>query len=210
MGRIHRLVLAAAMAAAAAPATASADVFKLYGEAQGGGMYGKGISGEQKGDSFFGRGKGGAYGVQVGAQILVFDGHISHRQYVNGDGLKTWTQFGVGLHFGIDSGTEQEKKVGKGGYASVGAGAAFGIGTGAQVMPPLDNSELTDKGFLLEGRFDFGKHLNKVFDIGIAVPASYGYFFKSGNGATANNLETHYQSIQVEALLVLRANIRFL
>lgn len=208
MGRLQRLVLVAA--ALAIPATASADVFKLYGEAQGGGMYGKGISGDQKAESFFGRGKGGAYGAQIGAEFLVFDGHVSHRQYVNGDGLKTWTQFGIGLHFGIDTGSAEQKKQGKGGYISIGAGPAFGIGTGAQVMPPLDNAQLTDKGFLLEGRFDFGKHLNKVFDIGVAIPASYGYFFKSGNGATANNLETHYQSVQVEALLVLRANIRFL
>jgi hypothetical protein len=208
MGRFHRLVLLAAIAAA--PASASADVFKLYGEVQGGGMYGKGTQGDQKAKSFFGQAKGGAYGAQVGAEFLIFDGHVSHRQYVNGDGLKTWTQFGVGLHFGMDTGSEQDKKVGKGGYLSANAGIAFGIGTGAQVMPPLDNAQLTDKAFLLEGRLDFGKHLNKVFDLGIAVPVSYGYFFKSGNGATANDLSTHYQGVQVEALLVLRANIRFL
>lgn len=208
MGRFPRLVLLAALAAI--PATASADVFKLYGEVQGGGMYGKGVQGDQKDKSFFGQAKGGAYGAQIGAEFLIFDGHVSHRQYVNGDGLKTWTQFGVGLHFGLDTGTPEEKKVGKGGYFAFGAGIGFGIGTGAQVMPPLDNAQLTDKAFLLEGRFDFGKHLNKVFDIGIAVPASYGYFFKSGNGATANDLSTHYQGVQVDALLVLRANIRFL
>ena len=46
------------------------------------------------------RWKGGAYGALVGAQVLIFDGHIQHRQYINGDGLTTWTQFGIGLSFG--------------------------------------------------------------------------------------------------------------
>ena len=207
MGRIHYLV---AIAALAVPATASADVFKLYGEAQGGGMYGAGIAGTQKADAFFHSARGGAYGVLVGARFLIFDGHISHNQFLNGDETETWTQFTAGLAFGMDSGTEEEKKKGEGGYFEMGAAIAFGVGTGAQVMPPLDNSQVTDKGFLLEGKLGFGKHLNTVFDIGVSVPVSYGYLFKSGNGATANMTESQYPSVQIEGLLVLRANIRFI
>lgn len=191
------------------PATASAEVFKLYGEAQGGGMYGKGIAGDHKADSAFAGGRG-AYGALVGAQFLIFDVHIHHRQYLNGDGLTTWTQFTGGLNFGFDTGSAEEKKANKGGYVAMGVGLAFGVGTGAQVMPPLDNSQVTDKGFLLEGKLNFGKHLNKVFDIGLQVPVSYGYIFKSGNGATANDTSNQYQTVQAELLLVLRANIRFI
>ena len=191
------------------PATASAEVFKLYGEVQGGGLFGKGIAGDHKDASAFGGGRG-AYGALFGAQFLIFDGHIQHRQYINGDGLTTWTQFHGGLNFGFDTGTPQDIKANKGGYVSMGIGLAFGVGTGAQVDPPLDNSEVTDKGFLLEGKLGFGKHLNKVFDIGVSVPVSYGYLFKSGNGATANMTESQYQTVQIEALLVLRANIRFI
>ena len=47
-----------------------------------------------------------------------------------------------------------------------------------------------------------------MFDLGVAVPVGYGYFFKSGNGAAANDLDTHYRGIEAEALLALRANIR--
>lgn len=191
------------------PATASAEVFKLYGEVQGGGLFGKGISGDHKDASAF-QGSRGAYGAAVGAQFLIFDGNIQHRQYINSDGLTTWTQFTGGLHFGVDTGTEQDKKAHKGGYMSMGIGVGFGVGTGAQVDPPLDNSEVTDKGFLLVVKPGFGKHLNKVFDIGLSVPVSYGYIFKSGNGATANMTESQYQTVQIEALLVLRANIRFI
>lgn len=204
MGRIHYLV---AIAALAVPATASADVFKIYGEAQGGGMYGKGIAGDHKADSAFSGGRA-AYGISAGVQFLIFDVHAHHRQYINGAGLTTWTQLTAGLHFGVDTGTEAEKKQHEGGYVGFGVGLAFGVGTGQQVMPPLDNAQVSDKGFLLESRLDFGKHLSKVFDIGVAVPISYGYLFKSGNGATANNLSDQYRGWQAEALLALRANIR--
>lgn len=205
MGRFQSVLLLAMLA----PATASAEVFKLYGEAQGGGLFGKGIAGDHKDDSAFAGGRG-AYGALVGGQFLIFDVHIQHRQYINGDGLTTWTNFSGGLNFGFDTGSAEEKKANKGGYVSLGVGLAFGVGTGAQVMPPLDNAQVTDKGFLLEGKLGFGKHLNKVFDIGLSVPVSYGYLFKSGNGATANDTSNQYQTIQAEALLVLRANIRFI
>jgi hypothetical protein len=75
-------------------------------------------------------------------------------------------------------------------------------------MPPLDNAQITDKAFLLEGRVGAGTHLSNVFDLGVTVPVSWGYFLKNGNGAVANNTSTHYRGIQGEALVVLRANIR--
>ena len=62
--------------------------------------------------------------------------------------------------------------------------------------------------FMLQGNVGFGKHLSSVFDIGVSVPVSWGYFFKSGGGA--NNTDNQYQGIQAEALLVLRANIRLI
>lgn len=197
-----------ALAVLAVPAVATADVFKLYGEAAGGGMFGTGISGVYKDDSFFGNAKGGAYGALIGARFLVFDANIKHHQFVNGDGLRTWTQFTGGLAFGMDTGSEEEKKEGKGGYFEMGVGAAFGLGTGAQVDPPLDNSEVTDKGFLIEGKLGFGKHLSSIFDIGVSVPVSWGYLFKTGGGA--NNTDNQYQGIQLEALLVLRANLKLI
>jgi hypothetical protein len=63
---------------------------------------------------------------------------------------------------------------------------------------------------MVEGRVGAGKHLGSVFDFGVTVPVSWGYFFKNGNGAVANDVSTHYRSVQAEALLVLRANIRLL
>ena len=207
MGRLASLVV---IASVAAPLTASADVFKLYGELGGGGAYGKGLAGDHQDDAFSATSRGGAYGVLVGARFLILDANIYHRQYLNGDETETWTQFNAGLGFGFDTGSDEQKKAGKGGYFEMGATLGFGLGTGAQVDPPLDNSEVTDKGFVLQGKIGFGKHLSNIFDIGVTVPVSYAYLFKSGNGATANNTENQYQQVQIEALLVLRANLRFI
>jgi hypothetical protein len=207
---MRRLASLVVLGFLAASAPASAEVFKLYGEVQGGGMFGKGLAGDHADQAFAATARGGAYGLLVGGRVLIFDGHLYHRQFVNGDGVKTWTHFALGLNFGFDTGSDQQKKEHKSGYFEMGVNLGFGVGTGAQVDPPLDNSQVTDKGFVLEGRLGFGKHLSKVFDIGVSIPASYSYLFKSGDGATANMTESQYQQLRIEALLVLRANIRFL
>jgi len=213
MGASPRLFVAAAVAATAIGANAqpaAADIFRLFGEAHGGGMDGQGTAGDQKDSAFFANAPHLTYGGLVGAELFIFDALIQHHQYTNGSRLTTWTQFGLGLHFNIELGSEQEQKEKKGNYFELGVNAFFGIGTGQQVMPPLDNAQLSDKGFLAEARVGYGKHLSSMFDFGIVVPASYGYFFKSGNGAAVNNLSTHYRGWEIEGLLALRANLRLL
>ena len=86
----------------------------------------------------------------------------------------------------------------------------FGLGTGQQVMPPLDNAQITDKAFIAEGRVGLGTHLTSLIDIGVSVPVSYGYFFKNGNGVAANDTNTHYQGAEGEVLGFLRFNLKLL
>jgi hypothetical protein len=201
----------AVVLAVAAP-TASADVLKLFAEAQGGGGFGSATGGDQviKDSAFFPKAPHLAYGALIGAEFLFLDGWIQHHQFTDGSRIATWTQFGVGVHGTVDLGDARQQKAHEGGYFEFGAGGWFGVGTGQQVMPPLDNAQITDKAFLVEGRLGAGEHLGSVFDLGVSVPVSWGYFFKNGNGAAANDVSTHYRSIQGQALLVLRANIRLL
>jgi hypothetical protein len=205
-----RSVVVAVLALTAAPV--SADVLTVYGEAHGGGMIGKGVGGDATAqeNSFFAQAKGGTYGGILGGRFLFIDAHISHHQYPHDGTISTWTQFNAGLDFQVDTGDAQAKKDKSGGYVEIGAWLGFGVATGAQVDPPLDNSEVSDKGFMVQGRFGFGKHLTKIFDVGLQIPASWGYIFRNGNGATANDTSSQYQSIQVEALFVLRANIKLI
>jgi hypothetical protein len=205
MMRVLSFVLVLAMAS-----PASADVFKLFAEADGGGMYGKGIKGDLKDSAFFAKAPHLAYGVLIGAELLFLDTWIQHHQFTNGSRISTWTQFGTGVHGTIDLGDEKQQKAHEGGFFEFALGGWFGLGTGQQVSPPLDNAQITDKAFLVEARVGGGKHLSNIFDFGVSVPLSWGYFFKNGDGAAANDVSTHYQGIQGEALVFLRANLRLL
>ncbi|MBA3819657.1 MAG: hypothetical protein H0X17_12245 [Deltaproteobacteria bacterium] len=195
---------------ALAPARAEADVVKVFGELHGGAMGGSGQAGDQQDEAFFATAPHGMYGARVGARFLVVDATLQHHQYRGGGELATWTQVMAGLGFQSDLGSDQQKQAHTSTYVDVGLTVGFGLGTGRQVDPPLSNDEVTDKGFLVEGRLGFGKHLNKVLDVGLAVPVSWGYFFKNGVDDTANDVSTQYQSLQIEAVLYLRLNIKLL
>jgi len=174
MNAMRALGLTLALVVSAAPAPAVAGVFKLFGQADGGGVYGKGTSGALKDTAFFKEAPHGMYGASIGAEFLFLDAWIQHHQFTNGSRLATWTQFGAGVHAEMDMGerTPEDKKAGKGGFVHLGATAGFGVGTGKQVDPPLSNDEVTDKGFLLTGTLGFGKHFSGGHVVG--VPPGYG------------------------------------
>lgn len=202
-----RMALPVCAVLCAASVSARADIIAARAEIHAGGGGGVGVGGDQKDNAFFAKAPNGAYGVLVGAKILIADAFIDHTQFTNGSRISTWTQFALG--FRVDSKTgappaekgQPEPK--PTGYWGLGFHVAFGLGTGAQVMPPLDNAQITDKAFTVEVRPEFGKLLGGGFRVGIALPISGGYFFKSGNGATANDLSTHYQGVEAAALLTL-------
>lgn len=206
---------------AALGGSASADAFKLYAEVHAGGTLGTGLTGDRKDDAFFKRAAPPTYGILLGGRFLIVNAQIQHHQFARlGSGgeaesdLSTWTQFDLGLGFTAEMGAKPPKQPGEkeppksGSFLGLGFNVGFGVGTGEQVEPPLSNDEVTDKGFLVEGRLDFGKHLSDVFDAGLQIPISYGYFFKSGEGAAANDVSTQYQGLQGSALIYLRANVR--
>jgi hypothetical protein len=193
-------------------ARAEADILKVFGEVDGGAVGGKGLSGDPvtQDKDFFSNVPHGAYGARIGARFLIFDGAIQHHQFTNGSRLSTWTQFALGIGIQADVGDEQARKAHRGGFLEAGVNLAFGVGTGQQVDPPLSNDEITDKGGLIEGRFGIGKHINSVFDFGLVVPASWGYFIKNGFDVAANDVTKHYRSFQIEGLAYLRVNIKLL
>jgi hypothetical protein len=209
MSRVPGFVVAVVALVALAPQRAEADVLVLYGDLQAGGMYGKGVDGDTavKDQAFFAQIPNVTYGASVSARFLFLGATIQHHQYV-GDGLATWTQIMAGLDFAVDLGSDQDKKAHKGGFVHLKAGAGFGVGTGQQVDPPLDNAQISDKAALLGGQLGFGKHLSKFVDVGVEVPLVYGYFIK--NGVPANDLSNHYQGFHVEGLVFLRLNLKIL
>jgi hypothetical protein len=207
---VRLLAVTTALAGLASPA--AADVLTMRAELHGGGAGGAGVAGGAKDHAFAEGARGGTYGALVGAEVLFLDGWIEHHQYIDGGLSGTWTQIMLGFDVDIDVGKGAPpagaKKGAKGpppkGYVELGLGAGFGFGTGQQVTLPIDNAQLTDKGFLIEARVAGGWNLNRIISLGFAVPVSYGYYFKSGPGVVANDDDNRYQQIQAAAMVNLR------
>jgi len=205
------LLISSLLIAGLAAGEARADVLTLYGAVQGGASGGTGISGAQKDNTFHDGAKGGAYGALIGVEFLFFDGWIEHTQYRNSDGLAgTWTQFMAGLDVNLDLGEKKATHPGPdgkptGGYSAMfgemGLGIGFGVGTGQQVMPPLDYAQVTDRGFLAQVSAAVGYRFTRVISLGLKVPIQVGYMFKKG---VANDENNQYVSAQAAALVNLR------
>lgn len=217
MPRILPAAALAALALAAAPAPAAADLLSFYAHASGGAATGKGIEGDRKGDAFHRGARGLAYGARVGVEIVFLDVWVEHDQYLEGGSVDgTWTQLMTGIDVNVGVGGTKgaaRDEVGEetggysAGYVELGTGMGFGVGTGQQVDPPLDNSEVTDKGFIVEARAGAGVHLSPSWSLGVTVPVQAGYMIKSGAGATANDLGTHYTEVSAAALVTLRLDL---
>ena len=192
-----------------------ADLASVHADLRAGGAGGAGMFGEREGEAFHaGRGPL-AYGIVVGAELFFLDAWIGHDQFVESGSVNgTWTQFMLGADIQLDFGSRKStslsdsgKKVG--GYNSMfvelGAGLGYGVGTGRQVDPPLDNSEVTDKGFLVESHLLIGYRITTFLALGFDVPMQFGYFTKAG---AANDTDNHYSSFGAQGLVTLRGSFK--
>jgi hypothetical protein len=201
-----------AVAAILAPAAAHADLLSLRAEAHGGGGGGVGVAGDQKANAFQTGARGGEYGALVGVEVLFIDVWVQHHQFNRGTLKGTWTQFMTGMDVDVDLGVPSAapgKSAGRPkGYFEAGLGLGFGVGTGQQVVLPLDNGEVTDKGFLVEAKLGAGYNIGPLLSVGFVVPISGGYFFKSGPGVVSNDTGTHYQAVEAALLLNVRLKLK--
>ncbi|GAB4543298.1 MAG: hypothetical protein Tsb0020_55230 [Haliangiales bacterium] len=209
-----RLLFAAALASTlciAMPRAASADLLSLYLEGHGGGAFGDGLGGEAQADAFHAGAQGLAYGGLIGAEVLFVDLWVQHDQYLNaGELAGTWTQFMIGLDTQFDIGRRKRGKIKHRytpGYGEVGLALGYGVGTGQQVMPPLDASQVTDRGFLGQLHVGFGYRFSRYLSMGVSLPIQVGYMFKSGDGLAANDTANQYYGAQGAALLNLRLTV---
>ena len=168
---------------------AHATLLEFHAGLHLGGATGTGVGGDQKDNDFFAGAKGGVYGGSVGLKVLFMDFTIEHDQLTDFSELKgTWTQFMLGPHLAF-------ALSGPGGklYADLGFAAGFGVGTGQQIDPPLDNAQISDKGFMLELRAGVEYRISPVFGLGVSVPAAWGYMFKND---VVNDTSNHYQTFR--------------
>jgi hypothetical protein len=162
-----------------------------------------GIAGAQKTNDFFGGAMGGLYGAKVGGEVLFTDVWVEHWQITDGSVIGTWTQFMAGTDVDFPLGDTPQGEKPKT-FAELGFAFGFGLATGQQVMPPLDNSEVSDKGFIGQLSLGVDYRFNKVMSIGLSVPVTYGYMFKNG---AANDESNQYQQIGVAPQVYLRLHV---
>jgi hypothetical protein len=174
-----------------AAAPAHAGPLELHADLRVGATSGWGIGGAQKEHDFFDQTQGGTFGFLVGLHVLFADVWIEHDQLTDGSSIHgTWTELGLGGGFQLPVQDNLE--------LDFSFGAAFGVGTGRQISPPLDNAQISDKGFLGEVGVALEYRLGRFIAIGASVPAAWGYMFK--NDVPANDTSNHYQTFHVMAL----------
>jgi hypothetical protein len=190
----------AALALASSPA--HAKLFELYVQAGAGGGSGTGLSGDAKEADFFEGAAGMAYGGLLGVEIVFLDVWIAHDQFLGDDGVQgTWTRFMLGGDIDLELGTDTDV------YLEIGGGVGFGVGTGQQVEPPLDNGQVTDKGFMAEARGGIDWRFSDLASLGLTVPVTWGYLVKNGPGVSVNDEANRYQSLSVTPMLYLRITL---
>ncbi|MBT8492243.1 MAG: hypothetical protein KJO07_04215 [Deltaproteobacteria bacterium] len=218
--RAPLLSFLAASAVALACPTADADLLSGTLRVQGGGAYGKGLSGDLKDEAFEEGVRGGTYGVRAGVEVFFINLWIGHDQYLDPDGFQgTWTtlpmigfdtEFDLGAGAIIPNPTKKMKRGPSKWSLHLGFGAGFGLGTGQQVEPPLDNGQVSDKGFMFEGEVGINRKLGDSFSLGVAVPLQYRIMFKNDADSVANDPDDRYTSAIGSVLVNLRFKLKLL
>jgi hypothetical protein len=196
-------VLAAMLGAGAA----QAGPFELKADLRLGAASGYGIGGDQKDHDFFDQTKGGVYGLLISARLLFLEIAVEHDQFTDFSSIKgTWTEFmiGAGGSIGVD---EVLPPLPNKLYVSFGLDFGAGFGTGQQVMPPLDDAQISDKGLMIDAHIGIEYRFNPFLAIGAEVPVGWGYMLK--NDVPANDSSASYETFHFMLLGVLRGRIGF-
>jgi hypothetical protein len=192
-----RSLLGLLVLVAATPA--SAAVFELSASLRVGAVTGSGLGGAQKDADFFAGARGSAWGAALGLEVFWLALTVEHTQLADLDEVRgTWTQVMVGPHFMFPL-----DRV----YADLGVSVGYGVGTGQQIVPPLDDGEVSDKGLVLQLRVGLEYRLNRFLGVGVMVPLGWGYLVK--NDLPVTETEGHYTSFHAMVLGTMTARFGF-
>jgi hypothetical protein len=173
-----------AVALAARPA--EARLVDVHAGARAGGIVGWGSTPNTP--DFFDGTRGPGMGVEVGAKLLVLDLSANFLQVFNGNGRAgTLAQLLLGFEFDIPVGNLkfQNGKSRNIIRPALAGGVAFG--TPKPVSPPLDNAQISDKGFVSQMEVAYEFFLNPFMAVGAEADFGYHYFVGGGVRATAAN-----------------------
>jgi hypothetical protein len=174
---MKRIALAAGVLAAVvlgAPA-AEARFIDLHAQANGGGIAGWGSSSTP---DFFDHTRGAALGAEVGLKLLIFDLSAGFTQVFDGSGTSgTLSQVVFAVDIDVPVG---DAKLPNGQSVNIihpSLGTGFAFGTNGPVNPPLDASQISDKGIVVPLKVGYEYFLNPFMSVGAEGMFGYHYFF---------------------------------
>ncbi len=210
------LVLGGALLAAR---PAEARLIDLYAGATAGGLAGWGTTPGTP--DFFDTTRGGGVGFNLGLKLLIFDFSTNFFQTFNGSGAAgTLVQFLLGTEVDIPVGDAKLP----GGQSQNADGqsqnadgqsqnvlepeiaAGFGFGTPGPVNPPLNDSQVSAKGLVVNGTLGYEHYFNPFIAVGAKGTFGYHYFF---GGDVVNSVEGHSSGYHVSALGTLTFHLGY-
>jgi hypothetical protein len=196
-----RVFMAAAVAAAAVLAgagAAEARLIDLRAGLRAGGIIGWGSDAATP--DFFDETRGGAMGFEIGAKLLVLDLSANFLQVINGDGrVGTLTQLLLGIEVDIPVGRGRSVYTKKKTILRPGLSGGFGFGTPGPVDPPLDNSQISDKGFVSQLKLGLEHFLTPYVGLGVEGDVGYHYFL-GGTVVSLSNSKSFSSGYHMMAL----------
>jgi hypothetical protein len=198
------LVLGGALLAAR---PAEARLIDLYAGATAGGMAGWGKTPNTP--DFFDTTRGGGVGFNLGLKLLVFDFSTNFFQTFDSSGAAgTLVQFLLGTEFDIPLG---EAKLPDGQSQSVlepEIAGGFGFGTPGPVSPPLNDSQVSAKGLVVNATVGYEYFFNPFIAVGAKGTFGYHYFF-DGDVVNSSNVQGHSSGYQVAGLGTLTFHLGY-
>jgi hypothetical protein len=181
---------------------ASARLIDLRAGALGGGLTGWGETSNTP--DFFKRRQGPGLGVELGVKLLVFDVSANFVQLFDSNGTAgTLTQFLAGINVDIPVGIDKfQEGVERGKSRNIIrpiANLGFALGTPERVHPPLDDAQISAKGFVSYVGLGYEHFLNEFFGVGAQANFGYHYFIDGGmsEAMATPGLQTHSSGYQL-------------
>ncbi len=185
------------------PTGAEAKLLDLYAATRAGGTVGWGLNEiNPQASDFFKQVRGPTVGAEVGIELLLLNASINFNQMFDNNGpAGTLTQFLLGFDGEIDLDGRQKPRT----FLRLGIAGGVALGTHKPVDPPLDNNQVSDKGFVGQATVALDHHLNDVFSVGIELIPGYHFFF-AGGAAPVNDAGNQSQGVHMLGMLTFRAH----
>jgi hypothetical protein len=190
-----------------APAASHAKVLDLWAGGHLGAVGGSG-SGDTADADFFSSVHGAGAGFDFGAQLLFLNFEVRFTQVMGGaPGNGSLTQFLAGADGEIALDSLLRPVL----FLRIGGWSGIALGTPAPVDLPLDNPQVSHKGFVVSGVAALDYHVNPFVTMGLEVSPGYHYFFPGGaapSGDVAiNDTSNNTRGMHFFGLLFVKAHV---